>query len=258
MHSTRVEGGRALANAFIRRLEQAGTLADLEQKVLLSLEFDTQELAAHQAIIGQQAEPVLCLMMRGLACRYATLPDGTRRIAAFLIPGDLFGPPAGFPSELAWRVGTLTRCSVAELPRPDLCMLSSYPGIKRALRWLMRDELNRARAWLLNDSQASLQRVAHLLCELQARLEAVGLAGQDGCELSLSQADLADAAATSHVHISRILQTLCSHQLVSLGRQKLTITDVRRLRDLAGFDPSYLAARRAEFEPDDLLVSGLT
>ncbi|WP_170267917.1 Crp/Fnr family transcriptional regulator [Methylobacterium oxalidis] len=224
--------------------------------MLLSLVGTPLDVAARQAIIGQHAERI-CLVMSGLACRYATLPDGTRRIAAFIIPGDLVGSPAGFTSGLPWRVGTLIRCSVAGLSRPDLCTLSrTYPGIRRALQWLMQDELNRARAWLLNDSQPSLQRVAYLLCELQARLEAAGLAGQGACELSLSQADLADAAATSHVHVSRVLQTLFSERLVSLGHQKLTITDVPRLRDLAGFDPGHLAAGVAELEANDLLGSG--
>ncbi|AWN39832.1 Crp/Fnr family transcriptional regulator [Methylobacterium durans] len=243
-----------MASAFIRRLKQAGPLSDLEQDVLLSLVVNPQDVAARQDIIGQHAAPVF-LLMSGLACRYATLPDGTRRIAAFIIPGDLVGSSAGFTSGLPWHVGTLTRCSVAELSRPDLCTLTrTYPGIRCALRWLMQDELNRVRAWLLNDSQPSLQRVAHLLCELQARLEAVGLTGQG--ELSLSQADLADAAAISHVHVSRVLQTLFSERLVSLGHQKLTLTDVPRLRALAGFDPGYLAAGVAELAADDLLGGG--
>ncbi|MEN3226251.1 helix-turn-helix domain-containing protein [Methylorubrum rhodesianum] len=56
------------------------------------------------------------------------------------------------------------------------------------------------------------------------------------CELDLSQTDLADAVAISHEHTNRVLQTVFNERLVSLRRQKLTITDVRRLRDFARFD----------------------
>ncbi|MER2268680.1 Crp/Fnr family transcriptional regulator [Methylobacterium oxalidis] len=100
----------------------------------------------------------------------------------------------------------------------------------------MQDDLDRTRAWLLNDSRPALKRVAHLLCELHARLEVVGLAGPNGCELSLTQADVADAAAISHNHANRILQALFSEGFISLWRQKLIIADVQRLREFARFD----------------------
>ncbi|MBK3402678.1 winged helix-turn-helix domain-containing protein [Methylorubrum populi] len=54
--------------------------------------------------------------------------------------------------------------------------------------------------------------------------------------MDLSQTDLADAVAISHEHTNRVLQTVFNERLVSLRRQKLTITDVRRLRDFARFD----------------------
>jgi hypothetical protein len=84
------------------------------------------------------------------------------------------------------------------------------------------------------------ERLAHLLCEQFVRLECVGLA-ERGKPLGLpvTQADLADAAGMSAVHLNRTLQQLRNMNLV--GRTAaLEIRDWQGLCEVADFDPAYL------------------
>lgn len=69
--------------------------------------------------------------------------------------------------------------------------------------------------------------MAHLFCETQTRLEAVGLADRDGFDVPLTQAELADVLDLSSVHVNRTLTSLrsaglgarraCSHRRLEVG-----------------------------------------
>ena len=69
---------------------------------------------------------------------------------------------------------------------------------------LCSDEL---RTWLLNSASA-YQAVAHLLCELHARADNVGLVADGRCRIPLTQQDIGDAVGITSVHTNRVLQKL--------------------------------------------------
>ena len=97
------------------------------------------------------------------------------------------------------------------------------------------------REWVLNLGQRSaLERIAHLLCELFTRVQAVGLAVQNRCEMPLTQSDLAETTGLSAVHVNRTLQELRSQGLIVLRDRDLTILNFEELRAVAGFNPNYL------------------
>ncbi|MEA1830922.1 Crp/Fnr family transcriptional regulator [Methylobacterium durans] len=230
-----------MSNPFIRKLEHAGPLSEDERQALSALTQDARTLAARHDIVPDQDAERIYLLMSGVACRYKTLVDGTRRIVSFVLPGDLCRIPPTNRHGLEWRIGILTRCSVVEVSRATLHdLVNRHPGLNRALWWLALAELNRSREWLVNDSRPGMQRLAHLLCEVLACLQAVGLADENSCELALSQVDLADALGISHVHINRILQALRKQDLIVWQRHRLVIPDVPRIHDFADFDPTYL------------------
>ncbi|GJE35836.1 Crp/Fnr family transcriptional regulator [Methylobacterium oxalidis] len=240
---------------FIRRLEQAVKISDMQREAIHSLAINRLDIAGHQDFVGQTSDAGF-LVVSGLACRYATLPDGTRRIASFILPGDLVRSSAPLRSGMPWRIRALSACSVVEILHSDLhALCRSTAAVGLGLRRIVQDDLDRTRAWLLNDSRPAPKRIAYLLCELHARLDVVGFAGQNECELSLSQADVADAAAVSHNHANRILQALFSERFLSLCRQKLIITDVRRLREFACFDPFTAICENRRDEDEHLFES---
>jgi CRP-like cAMP-binding protein len=83
-------------------------------------------------------------------------------------------------------------------------------------------------------------RVAHLLCELYARLAAVGETDGLRFQLPITQEELADSFGMSIVHLNRSLQELRGAGLFSWQRDQVEILDWDRLVEIGEFDPTYL------------------
>ena len=101
------------------------------------------------------------------------------------------------------------------------------------------------RNWIVNNSRRdAFQRVAHLLCEVHARVQMIGLADSGRLDLPLTQDELADASGLTAVHINRTLQRLRREDLITLSGKVLTIKNAAELKRVAGFDGNYLHIRR--------------
>jgi len=230
-----------LSNPFIQKLEYAGDLSEAEREALQALTPNRRPVPARHDISTNDNADRVYLVMSGIAGRYKTLLQGGRRIVSFAVPGDLCRMHSSGPSTRDLRLGALTPCFIADIPRARLTeLIETHPGIARAMRWLTLMELSRAREWLVNDSRPAEKRVAHHVCELLVCLQAVGIADENSFEFGLPQADLADAVAISQVHINRVLQVLRAKELIVTSKHLLTIPDVPRLKAFAEFDPGYL------------------
>ena len=84
------------------------------------------------------------------------------------------------------------------------------------------------------------QRIAHLLCELAARLKAAGL--NDGLvfDFPITQEQLADATGLTPVHTNRTIQALRKEGLISWTSGTLTIIDWDALAQAGDFSERYL------------------
>ncbi|QQO24590.1 winged helix-turn-helix domain-containing protein [Bradyrhizobium diazoefficiens] len=101
------------------------------------------------------------------------------------------------------------------------------------------------REWICNAAaRDALASIAHLICEVAARLEAVGLVSDGSFHLPLTQQDLANASGFSVVHVNRTLQELRKRHLVRWENRTVTVLDFEELKRIAEFDPDYLFARR--------------
>jgi CRP-like cAMP-binding protein len=214
-----------------------------------------REVAPRRDLIREGEKPrAVNLMLEGWACRYKQLPDGRRQIVHFFIPGDLCDSNVFLLSEMDHSIGAITRLRYAEIAPGDFeRMMSESPRLSRAL-WL-NELVNAAvsREWVANVGQrTAYERLAHLLCEMFHRLEAVGLTDGDSCEWPLTQGDLADATGLTSVHVNRTLQELRREGLVELHGKRLTIPDLEKLKKAGLFNPNYLHLNpKAEVRPDD-------
>ena len=74
-----------------------------------------------------------------------------------------------------------------------LDLTENHPAIARALWWSTLGDVAILRDWITGHGQRTADiRIAHLFCELLARLKAVILTEAGEFELSISQSDLAD------------------------------------------------------------------
>lgn len=230
-----------VGDPFLQKLERAGKLSDEEKAKLQALTTSRSVAPARTDIASSGNTERVYLVASGFACRYKTLQSGTRRIVSFVLPGDLcyMHDTGAFGRDL--RIGTLSHCSVANISRSKLVeLIDLYPTVSRAMWWVTLRELSRAREWIVNDARPAEQRLAHVLCELLVCLQVIGLADEQSFELPICQSDMADALGVSGVHINRIVQALRGSGLITWTKHRVTISDVKALKEFAEFDPGYL------------------
>jgi CRP-like cAMP-binding protein len=97
--------------------------------------------------------------------------------------------------------------------------------------------------------RSSLSRLAHLFCQLQVRLEVVGLASTcvgPTChyDLDLNQEELSDLLGMTPVHINRKLKELRERELLTFQSRIVEIHDWSGLVQLGDFDPFYLGLQK--------------
>lgn len=233
----------AHTHALFRSLAHR-TKLDADDRALLESVFTGAEHIGARKLVLRQGQ-VVCqsiLVTEGMLCRYRDFPNGARQIIAVYLPGDFVDLPSFALPVIDQDIMTLSRCSVALAPHERIDhAISQCPGIGRSL-WLLTN-LDGAinREWGLSLGQRrAVERAAHLFCELHIRLELVGLADEGRFSLPMTQVDIAQCLALSPVHTNRVLRELRERKLMQIVRGKVTIEDWDGLRNLAGFDPTYL------------------
>lgn len=229
---------------LVCKLEAVTKLTANEEQTIQGLPAMTRGFQAGQAIALEGERPEFCaLIASGWACRYKVTEAGSRQILSFHFAGDIPDLQSLLLPKLDHSLMALTSLEVAFLPHDRLnAVFEAHPRLARAF-W--RDTLVDAsiyRQWLLCMGRLpALQQMAHLFCEIVARLDAVGLATiQRECIIPIPQTDLADALGMSAVHVNRTLQDLRSHGLISWNRGNFSVPDWAALSSFAEFDPAYL------------------
>ena len=172
--------------------------------------------------------------------------EGKRQITAFHIPGDIPDLQSLHLEVLDTSLGTLSRCKVGFIQHEALQELCDrHPRIANAM-W--RETLIDAaifRDWTANiGRREAYGRIAHILCELIVRLEAVGLTQDHTCKIPITQNQFADATGLSSVHVNRVLQALRADGLIVLRGNTLQVPDWEKLKKAGDFDPTYLHLQR--------------
>ena len=232
-----------MPNPFIKKLEHGCDLTDDDRTWIQQAVAHPVAVAEGQTLIYEGDTPKnVHVILQGFACRYNQLDNGKRQITAYLVPGDLCDLHVNILREMDHSIGTFTPCKVARIPPETIQWLMSVsPRINRALWWATLVDVSTCRAWLTSMGQQTAERqIGHLLCELLARLQAVGWADDNGYDLPLTQQEFGDTLGLSTVHINRSLQTLRKEGLVTWKGGRVTVTDIDKLREFAGFKSNYL------------------
>lgn len=231
-----------MVNLLTRKLEAFGPLPEADRRLLDEVIQPTQEIGPRADLIREGDAPKdVNLILEGFACRYKMLPDGTRQIVAYLVPGDFCDLHVFILKAMDHTIATLSRCTVVKISRARILELMQRPAIARAFWWAALVDEATLREWLINvGARSAEQRVAHLLCELLLRLETVGLTNGNTYELPITQAELADTVSLTSVHVNRVLQRLRQDGLITLKGKHLVIRDIERLKAVSGFNPNYL------------------
>ena len=246
----RYRGSVAPTNsAFANKLAASAALSPQELALVEREATGARGFVAHRDLISEGDKPgPVYLVLEGWACRYKVLPDGSRQIMAFLMPGDFCDMHVGVLDEMDHSIGTITPCQVVMIPRERMdALIVATPALTRAFwRTQLVDE-GVLRAWIVSMGRRdAVQRVAHLMLELYIRMRNVGLASDDRANVPLTQTVLADALGLTPVHVNRVLRVLRERGAMTLGYGTLAIQNGAELARIAGFDANYLHRRVAE------------
>jgi CRP-like cAMP-binding protein len=178
------------------------------------------------------------LMVSGWACRARVLADGRRQILGLVLPGDVVGSQSGDRDvETSTTVALTPVCTVDAVHVRALQDADhGYMPIREAVALARRQEEYFLTCQIVRlGRQTALERLGHLLLELEFRLAARGLAHEGRFALPLTQETLADVLGLSVVHINRTLQQMRRDGLLDLLKGWLTLKDKEGLRALAEF-----------------------
>ena len=221
---------------FVRSLDDGDRHA-------IELEAKVKVVKVGQILVRQgDSVRAVHVLMDGLISRAKELPDGRRQITGLLVPGDCCDVHECLQERSDSTFMAAIESTVAALPRDAvLDWLETRPAVAQLL-WqaaLSREAI--LAEWLVNlGHRTPTERMAHLFCELLARLKAVGLGQDDEYDFPLRQHELADIVGLSTVHVNRTLQALRSEGLIALRNYRLKVLDFGRLKERAIFDPAYL------------------
>jgi len=234
-------------SAFVQRLIVRSALSEKEVDALLALPGRPERIAAHRDFVrlGDEVDHA-CLIVDGLAARFAQLQDGSRQSVSLHIAGDMADLYSLMLPRAPSTLHALTDTTILRVPHEALRDLTNeYPGIAAAF-W--RDcvvDGNVIAQWLVNVGRRDARaRLAHLLCEM-----AVRTSKSDNppavYPLPITQEQLADALGLTSVHVNRTLRLLREEGLARLTRREVHIDDWERLVSAGEFDASYLALPRS-------------
>jgi len=201
------------------------------------------EYPADQTIVHRGVELTYStLVLEGFICRYKDLSDGQRQITHIHVPGD-FADLHGFTlKHLDHSVMTLTPCKIAKAPHDRIMRITEkYPHLTRVFWFSTNLDACIHREWEVSlGRRRALERTAHLFCELQVRLQIVGLADETGYAFPLTQTELAECLGLTSVHVNRVLRELRERGMIEFRGGRVSITDFKALKAVAEFDPAYL------------------
>lgn len=247
---------RPIANAFVTRLRQSPGFGASDLAAISALPVDIRNVDANGTVVpdGSRGDRIH-VVLDGWAARFKILENGSRQIPALLLPGDMCDIDALHLERNDCGTMAVMRCTLAVFGRDQLMTLfDKHRGVRDAIYRIMAIDNAIATQWTVCLGRRSArERLAHLLCELHARLDAVG-AANDGANgrsfaMPLTQEEIADVLGLTAVHVNRTLQGLRSDGLILLKDHRLTIPDEGALRRVAGFDGGYLHLQGGSASP---------
>ena len=182
------------------------------------------------------------LLVDGAMCRYLDARDGYRQLLAYHVPGDFVDMHGYTLHRLDHDVATIVESRVATIPHDRIdAMMRDHPR----LAWMLwRSTLLDAamhREWIFRLGRLDAAgRLAHFLCEVSERMEAVGRVKEGAFALPLTQQDLGEACGLTSVHVNRTLRRLREDGIADVARGEARIFDKPRLARVAEFDSDYL------------------
>ena len=235
---------------FIRKLRARHELSRDEESALRSMRWSQRRYERGETMVraGQQLEHSM-LLLGGWAIRCKYAPDGARQIVEINLGGDFIDLHGFILKRLDHEISAASRCEIATVPHSELRrVLEQLPRLARILWFQTLVDAAIHREWMLVlGKKRSRSRIAQFFCEMHARLQIVGQAGDGEFALPFSQQELADITGMTPVHANRSLKELRDAGLVTFRNGRVALHNPAGLASDARFDAGYLHVGPHEF-----------
>ena len=235
---------RLAGHPFVARLSRLMSIssADLELFGRI-IEGDHRVKKRQDLVIFGQEFRNLCFVSSGYAIRYRLLRSGKRQILSVVLPGDVIGFPVSFMDRANYSI-----VAVSDLEY-NSCRLEAYVGLcyKRpqfglAMGWFAaREAATYAENLVGLGRRTPIERLAHFLLAIHARLLEVGRAEARSFDLPFSQKIMSDVLGLSVPHLNRMMQQLRFEKLITSRARFIELTNFSGLQMLAQYQPLELA-----------------
>src|SRR3954452_11529702 len=237
-----METGRPYSR-LLARFERFNALLPDDRLRVTGLPLKLMNFPAHSEIVSHGQISSRCsLLLDGFLYSHKIVAGSRRQITSFYVPGDMADLATLYLPRVDHTISTLGPAVLAFVPHAALReVLDQSPALAQAF-W--RETLVQAgifQEWVVNLGRRDASaRLAHILCELIARLQDIGLARDLSFSMPLTQTDVADACGISSVHANRVIQEFRHLGLVEWEPRRVKIRDLNTLLRLADFNDDYL------------------
>jgi CRP-like cAMP-binding protein len=155
------------------------------------------------------------------------------------VPGD-FADLHGFTlKQLDHDLRSITECVIGYVPHERLMELTEKHAHLTRVYWLSTniDAAISREMGLSLGQRSAISRMAHLFCELHARLDVITRTDGETFEFPLTQRELAECLGLTVVHVNRTIQELRRKGLVEAANRHIRILTGR------GSKPSQISIR---------------
>lgn len=217
---------------------------------ILALCSDRVTLPAGHTIArqGNSYERVF-LLEAGWVLRSKSMEDGRRQIVNVALPGDFLCFNATMFEQSDYDLVARTDISAFRLETKDFDkLLNEHATLAITLAWMTaHEEALLAERIVSLGRRPAPQRLAHILCELDARMRVLELVNTETMSVPLTQEEFADILGISAIHVNRSLRRLQIDGLIDYRLGEIEILDRNKLAQYAQFDESYLHFNRSDF-----------
>lgn len=229
-------------SCFILRLCQHSDLSHQSIEAVHALPWRLIKRSKHSYVLRDGDRPgEVSILISGFAQRLKTTSEGTRQIVAFSLAGDPLDFECLFLEEADFSVQFCSSGTIASVRKDAVrTLLETHADAGRAVTAALLTDAAKSREWVMNVGRRDArQRIAHLLCEIIARLRAQDIR-TDPFELPFTQEQLADATGLTPVHVNRILKQLSTEGAIRRSGRLISVPNWERLQDIADFDERFL------------------
>lgn len=227
---------------FIAHLQAIEGLSDDERRQIAALPSTLRQVSDGEILLRQGEDASRCVFVVSGFLYQARIVGDRSQILAFHVPGNMPCLHTLLVSPMDADLVGLGPSIVGYVAHSPLKQL--LDGSIHLTRAFWRETLIDAaisRQWIARlGAQAALPKVAHLICELAARLALVGLVKNGRFQMPMTQRHVADACGLSIVHVNRTIQELRGRRLIAWEGSEIELLQLDELRALADFTPDYL------------------